>query len=202
MMSEIVWDLLESNASERYFVDGAEEPAFLIGRGPWAINGCWTLYMNHVAALGSFTSLGKARERLLEMIRGAKKTVKVFRETRRSRRLFAESIKKNKDDNIYVIDPPKKQIKPIMADLAFRGLENPTVIPKKGGLVRGEGTGFIRKVRGKPLVEVTFFVDTVKMRYRDHVWQDGTQFTLHIPLRQAEDLGAKLVECAQRAKKK
>jgi hypothetical protein len=90
-MTEIVWDLLESNASEKYFVDGAEEPAFLIGRGPWAINGDWTLYMNHVTAIGSFTSLGKARERLLEMIRGAKKTVKVFRETRRGKRLFAES---------------------------------------------------------------------------------------------------------------
>jgi hypothetical protein len=90
-MTEIVWDLLESNASERYFVDAAEEPAFLIGRGPWAINGCWTLYMNRVAALESFTSCQKARELLLKMVQGAKKPVKVFRETRRGKRLFAES---------------------------------------------------------------------------------------------------------------
>jgi hypothetical protein len=90
-MNEIVWDLLESNASERYFVDDAEEPGFLIGRGPWAINGDWTLYMNHVAALGSFTSRQKAREWLLKMVQGATKPVKVFRETRRGKRLFAES---------------------------------------------------------------------------------------------------------------
>jgi hypothetical protein len=90
-MNEMVWDLLESNASERYFVDNAEEPGFLIGRGPWAIHGEWTLYMNRVSALGSFTSRQKARERLLKMVQGAKEPVKVFRETRRGRQLFAES---------------------------------------------------------------------------------------------------------------
>jgi hypothetical protein len=89
-MIEVVWNLLESNASERYFIDAAEEPAFLIGRGPWAINSEWTLYMNHVAAIGSFTSLGKAREQLLKMIQEAKKPVKVFRETRRGKKFFAE----------------------------------------------------------------------------------------------------------------
>lgn len=91
-MSSIIWDLIESEARERYYVNDCEEPAFLIGGGVFARKGkLCSLYMNTVCELGSFSSFKKAREKLKEIVAKAKLPVKLYRIKNNGQRvLFAE----------------------------------------------------------------------------------------------------------------
>lgn len=91
-MNQFLWDLIVSEAAERYFVGDAPEPAFLICRGPFSPHGKWTLYMNSINEIASFTSLTKAEGRLKEIVAKAKSPVSVFKQTRKGRTLFAQGI--------------------------------------------------------------------------------------------------------------
>lgn len=90
-MNNILWDLIESEARERFFVDDAKEPAFLISWGIFSPNGKCTLYLNTVGAINSFPTLSKARERIKELVESARTPIKVYKETKRGHLLFAES---------------------------------------------------------------------------------------------------------------
>jgi hypothetical protein len=90
-MERFLWDLIESEAHARFFIDSADEPAFLICRGPFAIRGPYGLYLNTVGHIASFPSAKKAELRLQEIVKTARTPVKVFKQTRRGRILFAEN---------------------------------------------------------------------------------------------------------------
>ncbi len=89
-MSTFLWDLIISEASERYFVGDAPEPAFLICRGIFSPKGKWTLYMNSISEIGHFTSLKGAENHLREIVSRAKKPLSLFKQTRKGKKvLFA-----------------------------------------------------------------------------------------------------------------
>jgi len=76
----LIWELLESEACERYFIDDAEKPAFLLlsKHNPLS-HGGFELYMNYVARLGRFSSMKKAEDKLREVISKARRPLKVFK---------------------------------------------------------------------------------------------------------------------------
>ena len=93
MAMNALWSLIASEASERFYVNDAQEPAFLICRGAFSPKGPWTLYMNSISELGSFSSREKAFEKLREIVSKAKLPVKVYRESHGGKKiLFAERL--------------------------------------------------------------------------------------------------------------
>ena len=97
-MQDLVWDILETEACEQYFIDSAKKPAFLLLSkfNPLA-HGKFELYMNHVAKIGDFTSKKKAEDKLKEAIAKAKKPIKVYKVSRwafkkSKRKFFAEKV--------------------------------------------------------------------------------------------------------------
>jgi len=90
-VSKILWDLLESEARERFFIDAAPEPAFLISWGIFSPKGKCTLYLNTVGAINSFPSLKKAEERIKELVESARTPIKVYKGIKRGHLLFAEN---------------------------------------------------------------------------------------------------------------
>lgn len=80
-MSSILWDLMESEAPDKFFVGDAERPGFLLfPRYHFlAHENKWTLYMNSVGLIDTFSTMDKALERLRQIIATAKASVKVFR---------------------------------------------------------------------------------------------------------------------------
>ena len=95
---ELIWEILESEACEQYFIDVAERPAFLLlsKHNPLS-HGGYELYMNSVAILGRFSSQKKAEERLRAVLSTAKKSMKIWKvsrwKSRKKRTLFAEVVK-------------------------------------------------------------------------------------------------------------
>lgn len=92
-MNNILWDLLESEAREKYFIGSSEKPAFLISQGVWATQDHYSLYMNNVCCVGSLTSREKAREKIRQIVATARVPIRLFRETRRGKVLFAEKLR-------------------------------------------------------------------------------------------------------------
>lgn len=98
-MSSILWDLMESEAPDKFFVGDAERPGFLLfpRYHCFAHENKWTLYMNSVGLIDTFSTMDKALERLREIIATAKTSVKVFKASktgrdRNKRILFAEKL--------------------------------------------------------------------------------------------------------------
>lgn len=91
-MQEILWEILESEADVKYFIDDSEGPAFLFFEkgGPVTGSAC-ALYMNRVTKIREFRSLKAAEEFLEKIMKGMsrKMTVwKVQRFGRKGRKLF------------------------------------------------------------------------------------------------------------------
>lgn len=99
---------------------------------------------------------------------------------------------------IYLVNPPKKWIKPPLLDLEVRGLQYPRVIPLHALVSSKEYNDVIGKVRGKPLIELVLTVPTVRLRYKKREWTETEQFYLQIPF----PLAVKLAEKVLRLSKK
>jgi len=84
-MQNCLWDILETEAFERYFINDAEKPAFLILHkcNPLAY-GSFELFMNHVARLGRFKTHKEAIKRLDEAISTANIPIRVYKQKKGS----------------------------------------------------------------------------------------------------------------------
>ena len=102
------------------------------------------------------------------------------------------------DDNIYLVNPPKKWIEPPLLYLVVKGLQYPRVIPLKALVSSKDYNDVVGKVRGKPLIELIFTVPTVRLRYKKLEWVETEQFYLQIPF----PLAVKLAEKVLRLSKK
>ena len=96
--ANLLWELLESEAPEKFYVNGKEMPAFLLfHKYHWASqNKKYTLYLNRVGVIAEFTSQKKALERLKLIVENANFPVRVHRLSRTGRYkdkriLFAEN---------------------------------------------------------------------------------------------------------------
>jgi hypothetical protein len=96
--ADILWDLLELEAPEKFFVDGKESPAFLLFP-KWhfaSTKSYCSLYLSRVGLIGRYSSMKKALARLREIVENANFAVKVYQVSkhgrrRGKRRLFAEN---------------------------------------------------------------------------------------------------------------
>lgn len=78
-LQDCLWDILETEAFERYFINDAEEPGFLIlHKYNPLIHGSFELYMNHVTRLARVKTHKKAVERLNDILRTAKIPMRVY----------------------------------------------------------------------------------------------------------------------------
>ena len=83
MLSETLFDLLESEADGKYYlpnVEGegwSEKPAFIICSGPYAKLGktSWTVYMGRGLADWTFKTQKQAKNKVMEVILKAKKPI-------------------------------------------------------------------------------------------------------------------------------
>jgi len=96
--AKFLWELLEEEAPQKFYVDGKENPAFLLlPRGHWASSkSMHTLYLNSISVIDTFTSEKKALERLTQIVENANFAVRVYRvvkygRNRGKRILFAEN---------------------------------------------------------------------------------------------------------------
>ena len=95
---ELIWEILESEACEQYYIDDAKKPAFLLlSKYNPLSHGGFELYMNNVTILGRFKSQKKAEERLIDMLQTTRKSIKVWKvskwKSRKKRTLFKEVVK-------------------------------------------------------------------------------------------------------------
>lgn len=104
----------------------------------------------------------------------------------------------NRDDNIYIVNPPKKDTRPIAFELVARGVQYPRVIPHEAIADPKEWNAVEGKTRGKPAIRVHLSVPTVKLRYRGKVWQEHTHFTIDLPFAVAQKIGKDLVRLAEK----
>ena len=94
----LLWELMEMEAPEKFYVNGKDRPAFLLfPRGHWTStkNG-HSLYMNNVGLIGVFSSQKKAVERLKQIIQNANFPVKIYQVSKYGRKrgkhiFFAEN---------------------------------------------------------------------------------------------------------------
>jgi len=83
---KIIWDILESEAWEKYYIDDAERPAFLMLHKYSPLSGGgFELYINSLARVGAFRFEKEARERLLKIMSKANKSVKYYRQSKTGR---------------------------------------------------------------------------------------------------------------------
>jgi len=78
--AEALWDILESEACERYYINDAEKPAFLL-LSKWnpLSHGAFEVYMNHIGSIGKFAKKKDAILRLTEGMRTAKKPMTFYK---------------------------------------------------------------------------------------------------------------------------
>lgn len=78
-LQDCLWDILETEAFERYFINDAEKPAFLIlHKFNPLTHGSFELFMNHVSRLCRVKTHKKAIERLDYMLSTANIPIRVF----------------------------------------------------------------------------------------------------------------------------
>jgi len=83
MLSEVLFDLLESEADDKYFLPNVEgegwskKPAFIICSGPYAKLGTtsWTVYMGRGLGDWTFKTHKQAQLKVMEIISKAKKPI-------------------------------------------------------------------------------------------------------------------------------
>jgi len=91
-LNELLWDILESEAPYKFFVDERKDPAFLlIPKWHYLSLGGWELYLNHVGRICRLRSRQQALDRLREIIENANVPVKVYSVSGKRRTLFAEN---------------------------------------------------------------------------------------------------------------
>ena len=100
-MNDCLWDILESEASERYLINNAEKPAFLL-LDKWnpLSHGGYELYMNHVGLLCRVKSKKQALLKLDKMLETARIPMKVWKETKwgfKTKRVLYATLEKVKE---------------------------------------------------------------------------------------------------------
>ena len=83
-LANCLWEILESEAWGRFFIDDAEKPAFLIlhRHNPFS-SGKFELLMNHVGRLGEFNSLKKTLEALDKVLSTATKPKRIYHQKKK-----------------------------------------------------------------------------------------------------------------------
>ena len=76
--TEAAFDLLESEALEKYYVDDAPAPAVLLLNGILT-NGVWHVYLNMVARVTRTRSEKEARSKIEDIFNSTTKKIKVFK---------------------------------------------------------------------------------------------------------------------------
>ena len=78
-LQDYLWEILETEACERYFINEAEKPAFLLlhKHNPLT-HGSFELYMNHVSRIAKVKTRQKAIQRLDDMLRTARTPMTVY----------------------------------------------------------------------------------------------------------------------------
>jgi hypothetical protein len=101
-MSSLLWDLMETEAPDKFFVGDAERPGFLLfPRYHFlAHENRWTLYLNSVGLIDTFSTMEEALERLRQIVATARASVKVFTVSKTGRNrskpiVFAEKLVTN-----------------------------------------------------------------------------------------------------------
>jgi len=107
-LQDCLWDILESEACERYFIGDAEKPAFLI-LDKWnpLANNAFELYMNCVSRLGKFRTRKQAIERLDAVLSTANHKICVFKQKKIGIASFGKKI-------LYATIDPNLPKKPCM----------------------------------------------------------------------------------------
>lgn len=111
-LQDCLWDILESEAFERYFINDAEKPAFLILHkwNPLA-NRAFVLYMNHVSRLCRVKTHRETIEKLDRMLSTAKVKIHVFKQKKKGL-TFGKKILYATIDPSLPIKPKEKVNKP------------------------------------------------------------------------------------------
>lgn len=92
-LQDCLWDILESEACERYFIGDAEKPAFLLlSKHNLLTHNSYELFMTHVSRLGKYGTRKKAVEKLDMMLSTATKKIHVFRQTKRGIASFSKKV--------------------------------------------------------------------------------------------------------------
>jgi len=96
--AQILWELLELEAKDKFYVGNRENPAFLLfpKYSPLCMDKKVTLYMNGVGLIDTFKSEKAALERLKQIIENANFAVQVYKVSKYGRQkgkrvLFAEN---------------------------------------------------------------------------------------------------------------
>lgn len=96
--SEILWELLEMEALEKFFVGNAKSPAFLLfPKYHWAsTKSAHSLYLSNVGLIARFSSQKKALDRIKELVEKANYPLKLYQVSKFGRKrgkqiLFAEN---------------------------------------------------------------------------------------------------------------
>ena len=83
-LQDCLWDILETEASERYFIDDAEKPAFLIlNRHNPLSHGYFELYMNHVSRVARCKNHKEIIAKLDKILSTARKPIRVYLQKRK-----------------------------------------------------------------------------------------------------------------------
>jgi len=126
-MNKFLWELMELEAPNKFFVGGREEPAFLLFPKYHYLsqNNKHTLYLNGVGLINTFTSEKKALERLKQIVENANFPIRVYKVSKHGRKqgkriLFAENDKQRIDLSnakegtfckVFEIDEWKEELK-------------------------------------------------------------------------------------------
>jgi hypothetical protein len=79
---ELIWDLMEIEAPDKFYIDDHDKPAFLMFPkyhhfSPW--KGYVTLWMNRVGLIGKYKSKREALEKIHEIVGKASKPIRLYR---------------------------------------------------------------------------------------------------------------------------
>lgn len=105
-LQDCLWDLLESEAFERYFINDAEKPAFLILHkyNPLS-HGSFELFMNHVSRLCRVKTQKQVIEKLDKILSSATIKITVFKQKKKGLASFGKK-------ELYATVDPSLPVKP------------------------------------------------------------------------------------------
>ena len=101
MSEDEYWRDIQTIAHEKFYINDAEEPAFLI-----VLTDKYRLFINHIGKIGFSISHAGIRKKLRKTLQTAKVPIRVFLEKNKRRRLF---FKNSSDEDWLAYMEHKKQ---------------------------------------------------------------------------------------------
>lgn len=87
MKSDLVFDIIEGEADEKYYIDDAPDPAvLLLTKGNFLARRSWQVYINRLTRVTSTKEESEAREKIEQIFNSCKKRIKVFKVLKYGRR--------------------------------------------------------------------------------------------------------------------